>query len=193
MDAIHEISPTKFEVITHKQYHAHDLSPKSVAASPLDQFRSWFKDVQNSVDEPEVMSLSTSTQSGIPSSRFVLLKQVDERGFVFFTNYSSRKSTELSDNPHAALAFYWREVSRQVRVVGRVEKVSKEESEAYYKTRPIGSRVGAWASPQSSVVGEGEVQQLFEGYREKFGISSVTKDADIPLPEFWGGWRVVPE
>jgi pyridoxamine-phosphate oxidase len=139
------------------------------------------------------MSLSTCTRSGIPSSRIVLLKQVDPRGFVFFTNYASRKSRELQENPRAALAFFWREVSRQVRVVGRVEKVSKEESEAYFKSRPVGSRIGAWASRQSSVVGEEEVGKRVEEIQHKFGVIDGATETDIPLPEFWGGWRVIPE
>jgi len=122
--------------------------------------------------------------------RVVLLKQVDERGFVFFTNYESRKSRELLESGHAALAFYWRELHRQVRVVGRIERVAEEESDAYYVTRPVGSRVGAWASPQSSVVGEGDVQQRVHDVEHRFGLDA-GKD-DVPRPPFWGGWRVVP-
>ncbi len=144
------------------------------------------------VAEPEAMALSTATPSGVPSTRFVLLKQVDARGFVFFTNYDSRKSREISENPHASLALYWGELHRQVRVVGRVERVSREESEAYYRTRPLGSRLGAWASPQSKVVGDGEVLRLFEETKERFGAEKLA-EASIPLPDHWGGWRVIPE
>jgi pyridoxamine-phosphate oxidase len=138
------------------------------------------------------MSLSTATASGIPSARIVLFKQLDSRGFVFFTNYTSRKSKELLENPNAALVFYWREVHRSVRAVGRVEKVSREESEAYFKGRPVGSRLGAWASKQSSVVGEGEVNARLKKLEDRFGIRDGNADGDVPLPDFWGGWRIVP-
>ncbi|KAJ3484263.1 hypothetical protein NLI96_g5780 [Meripilus lineatus] len=142
------------------------------------------------------MSVSTATASGIPSSRFVLLKELDKRGFLFFTNYESRKARELDESPYAALAFYWREVHKQVRVVGKVEKVSKETSEEYFKTRPVGSRLGAWSSPQSSVVREGEVKERLEKNKARFGIEdehAAASDIEIPLPEFWGGYRVVPQ
>ncbi|TCD70535.1 hypothetical protein EIP91_002881 [Steccherinum ochraceum] len=188
-------APDKIKVTSHRQYHTPDpLSPAAVAPSPLDQFRLWFTEAQGAVLEPEAMSLSTVTANGVPSSRFVLFKELDGRGFVFYTNYESRKSKELSENPRAALAFYWREVHRQVRVVGRVEKVSKAQSEEYFKTRPLGSRLGAWASEQSAVVGEGEVKERLDKVKERFGIQDEERDkADIPLPDFWGGWRVVPE
>lgn len=141
------------------------------------------------------MSLSTVTASGIPSSRFVLFKELDQKGFVFYTNYTSRKSRELDENPRAALAFYWREVHRQVRVVGRVERVSQEQSEAYFRSRPVGSRLGAWASDQSAVVGEGEVKAQLDKVKERFGIldEKTQTDAQVPLPDFWGGWRVIPD
>ena len=186
--------PDKLKVVSHRQYDPPEsLSPSKVLPSPLDQFRKWFTEVQNAVLEPEAVSLSTATASGIPSSRFVLFKQLDKRGFVFFTNYTSRKSKELLENPHAALAVYWREVHRQVRVVGRVEKISKEESEEYYNSRPVGSRLGAWASEQSKVVAEDEVRNRLEEVRARFSVDESTKEAQIPLPEFWGGWRTIPE
>lgn len=197
MDAVQEPTPGKLQVTTHAQYDAPDsLTPSTVSPSPLDQFRTWFTEAQSRVAEPEAMSLSTATATGIPSARFVLLKQVDAAGFVFYTNYTSRKSAELTANPHAALAFYWREMHRQVRVVGRVQRVEPEESAAYYRSRPVGSRIGAWASRQSTVVGEGEVQARVEKLEERFGVSGssgASQDVDIPLPEFWGGWRVIPE
>lgn len=186
--------PDKLKVVSHRQYDPPEsLSPTSVLPSPLDQFRKWFTEVQTTVLEPEAVSLSTATASGVPSSRFVLFKQLDKRGFVFFTNYISRKSKEIEENPHAALAFYWREVHRQVRVVGKVEKISKEESEEYYNGRPVGSRLGAWASEQSKVVAEDEVHNRLEEAKARFSVDENTKDAHIPLPDFWGGWRVVPE
>ncbi|KAJ7176002.1 pyridoxamine 5'-phosphate oxidase [Mycena filopes] len=198
MDAvIAEPTPNTIKVLPHTQYHNPDaLSPSTVLPSPLDQFHAWFAHaVQAGVHEPEAMSLSTASPTGLPSARIVLFKQLDPRGFVFFTNYGSRKSAELAANPHAALVFYWREVARSVRVVGRVERVERGESAAYFGGRPVGSRLGAWASRQSEVVGEGEVQARLEGLKERFGAVGAegeVKDVEVPLPDFWGGWRVVP-
>ncbi|CAL1713137.1 unnamed protein product [Somion occarium] len=138
------------------------------------------------------MCVSTVTASGVPSSRFVLFKELDSRGFIFYTNYTSRKSKELQENPRAALAFYWKAVSRQVRVIGRVEKIGREQNEEYFKSRPVGSRLGAWASPQSTVVEEGELRDRLDKVKEQFGVNG-SEDADIPLPDFWGGWRVIPD
>ena len=189
-----EATADKVVIKTHEQYNApEDISPSTVAPLPFDQFRTWFTSIQGVVREPEAMTVCTVSGAGVPSARVVLLKQLDQRGFVFYTNYTSRKSQEMLENPHVALAFYWREVHKQVRVVGRVEKVSKEESEEYYRSRPVGSRVGAWASRQSSVVGEGEVKERYEKLKERFGVHDDSPEADVPLPEFWGGWRVVPE
>ncbi|KAF8527463.1 pyridoxamine 5'-phosphate oxidase [Hysterangium stoloniferum] len=194
MDACVRPDASTFCITTHNQYLALDPpTPASVLPSPLLQFDEWFTAaITSKVREPEAMSLSTCTSAGIPSSRIVLLKQVDARGFVFYTNYESRKSRELTENPHAALAFHWKEVSRQVRVVGRVEKVSKEESEAYFRSRPVGSRIGAWASKQSSVVGEGEVAEKVEEVRKRFGVEDGGTEAELPLPDIWGGWRIIP-
>lgn len=195
MDAVLEQKDDKILVTSRRQYEAGDvLAPHNVSPSPIEQFRLWFKEALEGgqVREPEAMALSTATPSGVPSTRFVLLKQVDARGFVFFTNYDSRKSRGLSENPHASLALYWGEIHRQVRVVGRVERVSREESEAYYNTRPLGSRLGAWASPQSKVVGDGEVSRLFEEAKERFA-GKEGAEPSIPLPEHWGGWRIIPE
>lgn len=189
-------APPILAVTTHHQYDSPTtLAPNVVLPSPLDQFREWFKAAEDnpSVIEPEAMTFSTATASGIPSSRIVLLKRVDEKGFVIFTNYSSRKSREIKENPRAALTFYWKEIHRQVRVIGRVEMVDRLESEAYFKSRPIGSRIGAYASKQSTVVDEGEVQGRFHALEERFGIKGGDENVDIPLPEFWGGWRVIPE
>ena len=185
--AIAQPSPDKIKILAHEQYDAPEsLSPSMVDPDPLAQFRAWFTSVQGAVHEPEAMTLSTATAAGVPSARVLLLKQVDARGFVFFTNYTSRKSRELAENPRAALAFYWREVHRQVRVVGRVSRVSRAESEEYFHSRPVGSQIGAWASRQSSVVGEGDLQARVEKIKERFG-------EEVPAPEFWGGWRVIPE
>ncbi|KAF9068631.1 hypothetical protein BDP27DRAFT_787302 [Rhodocollybia butyracea] len=191
---ISQPSPEKIHVLPHRQYQTSDsLTPSTVSSSPIDQFRVWFKQVVEDgiVKEPEAISLSTATPSGIPSARMVLFKELDERGFVFFTNYTSRKSQELTDNPHAAMVFYWREIHKSVRVMGKVEKISREESEAYFKTRPVGSQLGAWASRQSSVVAEGEVQARLKKIEERFAPSDGLSP-NIPLPDFWGGWRVIP-
>ncbi|KAG7088299.1 hypothetical protein E1B28_012309 [Marasmius oreades] len=191
---ISEPSSDKIKVLPHNQYQTLDhLSPSTVLPSPLDQFHVWFKEaVQGGVHEPEAMSLSTATPNGVPSARIVLFKQLDSRGFVFFTNYTSRKSRELDSNPNAALVFYWREIHRSVRVVGIVEKISHEESEEYFKTRPLGSRLGAWASEQSTVVEEGELQARLRKIEERFGVREGDLEASVPLPDYWGGWRVIP-
>ncbi|KAI0252332.1 pyridoxamine 5'-phosphate oxidase [Lactifluus subvellereus] len=193
MDNTIQSSPNKIKVLAHQQYDSSDhLSPSTVPTNPLDLFRQWFTSVQGSVHEPEAMALSTASAEGIPSTRVVLLKQVDNRGFVFYTNYNSRKSREMDVNPYASLALYWREVHRQVRAVGRVEKVSREESEAYFRSRPLGSRIGAWASNQSAVIAEGELDQQIKQIEERFGVKEGDVDADIPLPDHWGGWRIIP-
>ncbi|KAF5360336.1 hypothetical protein D9756_004807 [Leucocoprinus leucothites] len=194
MDAVIASSPDKIKVLPHYQYETHDhLSPSTVHPSPIEQFRRWFQEaIDSGVQEPEAMSLSTATSNGIPSARIVLFKQVDARGFVFYTNYTSRKSRELLANPHAALVFYWREVHRSVRIVGKVEKVSKEESSEYFQSRPIGSRLGAWASKQSIVIGENTLEERLEKVQNKFGVKEGDKEGDVQTPDFWGGWRVIP-
>jgi pyridoxamine-phosphate oxidase len=193
MDTAIQSSPNKIKVLAHQQYDSSDhISPSTVPANPLDLFRRWFTSVQDTVHEPEAMALSTVSPVGIPSTRVVLLKQVDDRGFVFYTNYNSRKSREMDVNPYASLALYWREVHRQVRVVGRVEKVSREDSEAYFRSRPLGSRIGAWASNQSARIAEGELDQQINRIKERFGVKDGDVEADIPLPDHWGGWRVIP-
>ncbi|KAF5314985.1 hypothetical protein D9619_006988 [Psilocybe cf. subviscida] len=190
MDAvIAQPTADKIKVLPHYQYQTSDhLSPQTAAPSPLDQFRAWFKEAVEggAVQEPEAMSLSTVSADGVPSARVVLLKQVDATGFVFYTNYTSRKSAELAVNPNAALVFYWREVHRSVRVVGRVERVSRAESDEYFQSRPVGSRLGAWASKQSTVIGEHDLDERMKKVQEKFG-------ENVPTPEFWGGWRLIPQ
>ncbi|MDD5758665.1 MAG: pyridoxamine 5'-phosphate oxidase [Desulfobulbaceae bacterium] len=157
-------------------------------ANPVRQFATWF-DLAKQLD-PEfanAMVLSTSSSSGQPSSRLVLLKDFDEHGFVFYTNYGSRKSCELADNPQANLVFWWKEVYRQVRVEGRVEKVSRAESEAYFATRVRGSQIGAWASRQSSTLEHrADLQKKIDAYEKKF------KGQEVPCPPFWGGFRLLP-
>jgi pyridoxamine-phosphate oxidase len=193
MDNVVRFSHDTIKVLAHEQYDSSDhISPSAVPANPLDLFREWFTSVQGSAREPEAMALSTASAEGIPSTRVVLLKEVDNRGFIFYTNYNSRKSREMDSNPYASLAFYWREVHRQVRVVGRVEKVPREESEAYFRSRPLGSRISAWASHQSAVIAEGELDHKIKQIGEQFGVKEGNVEAEIPLPDHWGGWRVIP-
>jgi pyridoxamine 5'-phosphate oxidase len=156
----------------------HDLLP-----DPLAQFEAWFAEAPG---VREAMALATADSSGAPSVRMVLLKGFDGRGFVFHTNYASRKGRELADNAQAALLLYWREVGRQVRIEGEVEQTSREDSEEYYRTRPPGARLSAWASPQSRPVADrAELEARVEEARARFGD-------DPPLPDDWGGFRVVP-
>ena len=172
------------KLTTHSQYASTRLLPSHLPSDPLTLFREWFASALATVKEPEAMTVSSVSASGVPSARTVLLKTVDH-GFVFFTNYESRKSLELA-NGHAAGCLYWREVSRQVRFVGPVHKVSRGETEEYFRTRPRGSQLGAWASPQSGVIGEHELEGRVKEVEGTF------EGEDILAPEFWGGWRVVP-
>lgn len=158
-------------------------------ADPIEQFRAWFQEVWHNGQqrEPNAMTLATCTKNGIPSARIVLLKGFDQDGFVFYTNYESHKAKELADNPNAALVFYWDSLSRTVRISGTVSKVSRAETEAYFKTRPRGSQLGAWASPQSDVLESREVlQNRFDEVSNKYA------DRDVPTPPHWGGYRVAP-
>ncbi|HKI01041.1 MAG TPA: pyridoxamine 5'-phosphate oxidase [Thermoanaerobaculia bacterium] len=169
-----------------REYARAGLSEEDLAADPVEQFRLWLEQVQ-AVEPLELtaMTLATADPEGRPSARVVLLKGFDERGFVFFTNYESHKARELTANPRAALVFYWAVLDRQVRIEGTVERTSREESEAYFDSRPRGSRLGAWASPQSRPVsGRQEIERLLEDAAGRFA------DGDIPLPDFWGGFRV---
>ena len=172
-------------------YRKGTLDHSAVDADAVRRFERWLKEAEDArVPEPNAMTVATATVSGIPSARILLLKGVDARGFVFFTNYESRKGRELSENPRAALVFFWEPLERQVRVEGTVERVSREESRRYFDVRPRASRIGAWASRQSTVVPSRESLEqreieLDRQFREQFGES-------VPLPEFWGGYRVVP-
>ncbi len=161
-----------------------DLDP-----DPLRQFHAWFAAADESGAEvPEAMALATATPDARPSVRMVLLKRADERGFVFHTNYESRKGDELAANPRAALLFHWRSPGRQVRVEGEVERVPAAESEEYFRTRPTGSRIAAWASPQSRPLADrAELERLYEEALARF------PGEDVPLPPNWGGFRLVPD
>ncbi|HEY4564652.1 MAG TPA: pyridoxamine 5'-phosphate oxidase [Thermoanaerobaculia bacterium] len=171
-----------------REYGAAGLSEEDLAADPIAQLRLWLDQAREAYPEEFTsMTLATADREGRPSARVVLLKGLDERGLVFYTNYDSRKGQELAENPRAALVFYWAGLDRQVRIEGTVERTSREESESYFISRPLGSRLGAWASPQSRpIAGRGELERRLREAEERFGEA-------VPLPESWGGYRVRPE
>ena len=172
-----------------REYARAQLDESHVSADPIAQFERWFAEAREAkVPEANAMALATATREGSPSVRMVLLKGVDQRGFVFFTDYRSQKGVELATNPRAALVFYWAELERQVRITGRVSRVPKEESEIYFQTRPRLSRISALTSHQSAVIPDRE--SLEERARE---IAQRYPGDEIPLPEYWGGHRVTPE
>ena len=193
-----------------REYRRGTLNREDLQPDPVTQFQAWFNAAQPTGNrlwkiaigfykwlqivfganpiEPNVMTLATADKSGRPSARTVLLKGVDERGFVFFTNYESRKGHELAGNPSASLVFYWQELERQVCVSGTVSKLSAAESDAYFKSRPRGSRVAAWASHQSAALKDRrELEQHFAEIEKRFASK------EIPLPPFWGGYVLRPE
>lgn len=171
-----------------REYRAAGLSEGDLAADPIDQLRLWLDQAREAYPEEfTAMTLATADCEGRPSARVVLLKGLDERGLVFYTNYDSRKGRELAENPRAALVFYWASLDRQVRIEGTVERTSREEAESYFLSRPLGSRLGAWASPQSRpIAGRGELERRLREAEERFG-------EEVPLPESWGGYRLRPE
>jgi pyridoxamine 5'-phosphate oxidase len=165
------------------------LSEETAGPDPLALFAEWYEDAKRSgIYLPEAMTLATASKDGRPSARLMLLKGFDERGLRFFTNYESRKGDDLKDNPRAALVFHWSRLQRQVRVEGEVEKLPELESQEYFATRPRGSQLGAWASEQSSPVADRRL--LEEAFREH---EARYEGSDVPLPPFWGGYRVIPE
>ena len=166
-----------------------DLSAANPDRDPITQFEEWFAFAQDAnIYLPEAMTLATATSNGFPSARIVLLKQVSQKGFVFFTNYESRKGCELDSNPNAALVLHWATLERQIRIEGLVERITQEESEAYFQSRPRGSRIGAWASDQSSILQDRSyLKERVHYFEQKYA------DQEIPLPEHWGGFRVLPE
>jgi pyridoxamine 5'-phosphate oxidase len=166
-----------------------ELVEGSIDPDPFRQFAIWFKQAEEVVKRlPNAMALATATKAGQPSVRMVLLKGFDHEGFVFYTNYDSQKAEELADNPQASLLFYWSEPGRQVRITGRVAKVSQGESEAYFSTRPLDSQLGAWASRQSEVIPNREV--LESRVRD---LARKYEGRPVPTPPFWGGYRLVPD
>ncbi|MBK7559006.1 MAG: pyridoxamine 5'-phosphate oxidase [Chitinophagaceae bacterium] len=172
-----------------KDYQMQSLLETDVAQDPFDQFANWWDDAMKSeLDEINAMTLATASATGMPAARIVLLKSFSADGFVFFTNYNSQKGIELQENPFASLVFFWKELERQVRISGRVEKVSAAESDAYFHSRPEGSRIGAWASPQSSVIASREVIET-----NITMIEQQFTEGEISRPPHWGGYVVIPE
>ncbi|QVN18075.1 pyridoxamine 5'-phosphate oxidase [Burkholderia pyrrocinia] len=169
-------------------YSRASLDEADAAHDPFVQFDRWFKEaLAAQLPEPNTMTLATVGADGRPSARIVLVKGVDERGFVFFTNYESRKGRDLAAHPQAALLFYWIELERQVRIEGRIEKTSAEESDRYFASRPLGSRIGAWASEQSAVIDSRATLEAREkAVSERYGDTP-------PRPPHWGGYRLVPD
>lgn len=172
-----------------KEYKQRSLDESDVVKDPVQQFSKWWEEAINSgIDEVNAMTLATADATGKPSARIVLLKGVDENGFVFFTNYNSHKGENIAANPFASLVFFWKELERQVRIEGTISKVSAEESDAYFNSRPAGSRIGAWASPQSKVIASRQVIEK--------KVQELEKDFDgkiIERPQHWGGYVVTPQ
>lgn len=177
-----------------RDYKARTLDANDVATSPFTQFNQWFQEARQTVQadagvEANAMTLATASKDGIPSARIVLLKGVDERGFIFYTNYESRKGQEMEANPHAALVFFWQELERQVRIEGRIERVEEAVSDQYFSSRPRRSRLGAWASPQSQTINN---RKMLEDNMAKLE-AEYGEEKPIPRPAHWGGYRVVPK
>lgn len=172
-----------------QSYTKGSFSEDDLLASPFEQFEKWFREAQDcDLEEPNAMCLATADATGLPSTRIVLLKDFSEKGLSFFTNYESRKASQLEANPQAAANFLWLPLQRQVNVIGRVERLSKAESLKYFLSRPFSSQLGAWASPQSSVVTSRSILEAkFDQMKRKFS------DGKVPLPDHWGGYRIVPQ
>jgi len=172
-----------------REYRSRALDEDSLDPDPIAQFKIWFEEARAAGElDPDAMTLATSTRSGEVSARIVLVRGLSERGFVFFSNYDSRKGREIEENARAALVFYWATLNRQVRVEGSVQRVDQNESEAYFKTRPRGSQIGAWASPQSSEIENRKILEAMVGDLERRFA-----DREVPVPPNWGGYRVIPD
>lgn len=173
-----------------EDYQKDTLEINEVAQNPIEQFTIWFNEALNSNElEPNAMTLATATKDGIPSARIVLLKGVHDENFTFYTNYNSKKGQELIDNPNAALVFNWLSMQRQIRIQGSVKKISRSESEAYFQSRPKGSQIGAWASPQSQVINDRDILE-----DKKTALETEYQNTEIlPCPPHWGGFLVEPK
>lgn len=180
--------PKKAIAMIRREYQGIPLDKNSVAPNPFTQFSNWFSDAVEEVSaDANAMTLTTVSEISRPSSRTVLLKEFDENGFVFYTNYKSRKGTHLQNNPHVSVTFYWADLMRQVHIEGKVEKVSDEQSTAYFKTRPVASQLGAWASSQSEEVeSRAALEKKMKEFEQKF-------EDEIPRPPHWGGFRIIPD
>lgn len=171
-----------------KDYRLAVLDEAAAGNDPLLFFRRWFAEAEAAgIDEVNAMALATADGEGRPHARIVLLKGLDARGFAFYSNYESAKGHQIDQRPHAALVFFWKELERQVRVEGRIARVPSEESDAYFASRPLGSRLGAWASPQSSAIADRAILEERVGH-----FTELYKDGNIPRPSYWGGYLVVP-
>nr|WP_259371126.1 pyridoxamine 5'-phosphate oxidase [Streptomyces sp. SCUT-3] len=194
-ERVHLPDPVPDPAVMRKQYRAHGLAEEELPADPLTQFAQWFAQAAaGGVPEPNAMVVSTADADGRPSSRTVLLKQYDERGFVFFTNYESRKGRDLAANPWASLLFPWHPVARQVIVEGPVTRVGRDETAAYFRTRPHGSQLGAWASEQSRpVASRAELERRYAELADRYPEEGLEENGGgVPVPPFWGGFRVRP-
>lgn len=171
------------------EYRRASLSKKDLAASPFDQFRKWFEEaLASGIEQANAMTLATGTRDGHISARIVLLKGIDDSGFYFYTNYESRKGSQISENPYGALVFFWKELERQVRLEGEIARATEENSDAYYRSRPEKSRISAWASPQSRVIPDRAfLEEEVRKTEERFG------DRPVERPKFWGGYVLRPE
>jgi len=171
-----------------KEYQLQFLSEKDITADPLQQFEKWWKEAMDSnIEEVNAMTLATASNDGVPSARIVLLKGFDERGFIFFTNYNSFKGQQLMENPRACLVLFWKELERQVRITGLVAKISDKESDDYFNSRPEGSKIAAWTSPQSQVIANRNwLEENSKKLQQQFEHSTIQR------PAYWGGYRVMP-
>lgn len=172
-----------------KDYKLKSFTEADAAANAVEQFTAWWNDALSSeIDEVNAFTLATATKQGKPSARIVLLKGYDKRGFVFFTNYESHKGRALAENPQASMVFFWKELERQIRIEGVIEKVSAKESDDYFFSRPVASQVGAWSSPQSSVIHDRSIiEENVKKYEAQFASSPITR------PPHWGGYRLTPQ
>ena len=183
-----------------QDYSLQSLDITDVSNDPFEQFKKWFDEaIKSEILEPNAMTLATATADGKPSARIVLLKGIDNQGFVFFTNYESKKGVEMSANPQAALCFCWLELQRQIRIEGTIEKIAAADSDAYFQSRPVGSRIGAWASPQSQVIDSRAVIEENENlYKKQFNVIARNEateggaNVEIPRPAHWGGYVLKP-
>ncbi len=172
-----------------KEYRHTHIDETIVGDDPILFFSKWFTEAHKAeIEDVNAMTFCTVDAANKPHARIVLLKGLDEKGFVFFTNYNSAKGKELHSNPHAAIVFYWKELERQVRIEGTIEKVSAQESDDYFQSRPKGSKLGAWSSPQSDTITDRSIlDKNHKHYEDKF------KEGQIPRPEYWGGYRLIPQ